>query len=69
MFTTDLDRYELAVQNIYDYIASNQKAKRISLRIEDAHISEMNYGIFITRCSFENWKEKLNKLISNLLQL
>ena len=65
MFTTNLEDYEETIQNIYDYIASHQKAKRMKLRKKDLQVGDLNCIAFITHSSFEHWKEKLTQAILN----
>jgi|GEM_PF-3165987 len=63
IFTATAESYEETVQQIYDYIASAQKAKRMKLRKKDEQAAEMNCLTYITHSSFDHWKEKLERVI------
>lgn len=67
LFATDEQSYEEALQSIYDYIASHQKAKRMKLRKKDLQVGDFNCVAYVTHSSFEHWREKLDAACTNYI--
>lgn len=64
VFLSNRQNYINTIQAIFDYISSNRKAKRLSLRRKESDLPIVDCVGFIKHHSFEQWKIKIDSFIT-----